>query len=252
MNSSLMPEILRSEIDDSVNIGVFSHVIDSKIFKNSRIYKDCWIVSSIMHENTFAGDGTKLDNCILNKFSRSGKYNHLYYVDLGKHTYTGQDTVIMHTKIDSFTSISWGVTIGASEHDFNRLTSHTFLYNSYDKLNGGKVYYDRFEKNTVVGSDVWIGANSTILRGVTVGDGAVIGANTVVTKEVPPYAIMVGNPAKIIKYRFSQDIVERLLRIKWWDMDDEFINKNCDLFAEYPNHNILNKIEANIIRKKGS
>jgi len=74
-----------------------------------------------------------------------------------------------------------------------------------------------------IGSDVWIGMNVTILSGVSIGHGAVIAANTVVTKDVPPYAIVAGNPGRIKKYRFSQDLIENLLRYPWWALPDETI-----------------------------
>lgn len=76
-----------------------------------------------------------------------------------------------------------------------------------------------------IGSDVWIGMNALILSGVSIGHGAVIAANTVVTKDVPPYAIVAGNPGRIKKYRFSQDIINELLRYPWWTLPDETIRK---------------------------
>lgn len=74
-----------------------------------------------------------------------------------------------------------------------------------------------------IGNDVWFGAGAIVLRGITIGDGAVIGAGAVVTKDVPPYAIVAGNPARIIRYRFEENIIVRLLATKWWDRDPEFI-----------------------------
>lgn len=243
INSDISPIIRDSKIHESVLVEPFTHIINSEINKNSKIYKESWIVETTMKENTFSGDGSKLDNCILRKYSRVGKYNHLYYVKLGKHSYTGQNTVIMHTEIGSFCSISWGVTIGASEHDFNRVTSHSFLYNKYDELYDGNDYYNRFKDKCSIGNDVWIGTNSTILRGVSIGDGAVIGANTVVTKDVEPYSIVVGNPGRRIKFRFEKHIIDRLLSIKWWNLADSIITDNCDLFSKAPNNEVLNQIE---------
>jgi acetyltransferase-like isoleucine patch superfamily enzyme len=78
----------------------------------------------------------------------------------------------------------------------------------------------------VVGNDVWIGYEALILSGVHIGDGAVIGARAVVAKDVPPYSIVVGNPARVIKYRFSPEVIEQLLELKWWDKSDEWISQN--------------------------
>lgn len=79
--------------------------------------------------------------------------------------------------------------------------------------------------DVVIGSDVWIGYDSLILSGVTIGDGAVIAARSVVTKDVPPYAIVGGNPAKVIKYRFDESTIKSLLHIKWWNWNQDKIEK---------------------------
>lgn len=85
--------------------------------------------------------------------------------------------------------------------------------------------------NVVIGNDVWIGADVTIMSGVTIGDGAVIGAHAVVAKDVPPYAIFVGNPARLARYRFDEDTVKKLLEIKWWDWPIERIKKYVNLLC---------------------
>jgi len=85
--------------------------------------------------------------------------------------------------------------------------------------------------NIVIGNDVWIGSHVTILSGVTIGDGAVVGAGSLVAKSVPPYAIVVGNPAKIIRYRFDEKTIEMLLKIQWWNWPIEKIKKNVHLLC---------------------
>lgn len=95
----------------------------------------------------------------------------------------------------------------------------------------------------VIGNDVWIAAGASILRGVTVGDGAVIGASTVVTKDVPPYAIVVGNPGKILRMRYNEEIVERLLKLKWWDFPDDIIRKNLKLFQAELTMDVIEALE---------
>lgn len=97
----------------------------------------------------------------------------------------------------------------------------------------------------VIGNDVWIGLNALILSGVSIGDGAVIGANAVVTKDVPPYAIVAGNPARIVKYRFDEERIQKLLEIAWWNWPDEniqeavplLVSNQIDLFIKYYEEN---------------
>ena len=87
----------------------------------------------------------------------------------------------------------------------------------------------------VIGNDVWVGMNVIIMRGVTIGDGAVIAAGSVVTADVEPYSIAGGIPAKHIRYRFSKEIIESLLEIRWWDWPEEKIRKNVHLFYDIEN-----------------
>jgi acetyltransferase-like isoleucine patch superfamily enzyme len=82
--------------------------------------------------------------------------------------------------------------------------------------------------DVIIGSDVWIGSHVTIMSGVKIGHGAVIAANSHIVKDVPPYAMVGGNPARVIKYRFTEAQIEKLLNIKWWDWDDEKINENLE------------------------
>lgn len=90
----------------------------------------------------------------------------------------------------------------------------------------------------IIGNDVWIGRSATILDGVCIGNGAIVAANSVVTKNVPPYAIVAGNPAKIVKYRFSEDIIHKLNTIKWWYWDKETILQNQDFFESSSLHGL--------------
>lgn len=90
-------------------------------------------------------------------------------------------------------------------------------------------YHDMGGRGKItIGNDVWIGVNCAILSGVTIGDGAIIGMHTVVSKDVPPYAVAVGSPMVIKRYRFPQDIIDKLLKIKWWEWDDKTIRERVD------------------------
>ena len=119
----------------------------------------------------------------------------------------------------------------------------------------GHIYLDNFNTfngqghpstkgNIVVGNDVWIADNVTIMSGITINDGAIIANNSHIVKDVEPYSLVGGNPAKIIKYRFNTNQIEQLLKIKWWDWDDSKINENIKLLC---NENIDDFINKNIV-----
>ncbi len=154
-------------------------------------------------------------------------------VSVGLETYgVGERTVLLfrdddRVVIGKYCSVAYGVTIVASgEHNYQGIANFPFA-----AMLKGDIDRDTFSKGPVrIGNDVWIGANATILSGVIVGDGAVIAAGSVVTKPVPPFAIVGGVPARIIKYRFPGETIEQLLRVKWWDWSPEQIEQNMDLF----------------------
>ncbi len=226
-----------------------NEIINSKIDPTSQIYLGARVKNSFLGTNTIVGNFSRVDNSRLNDFCRINRNNHIFETTMGKHTYTGMNTVVMHAEVGSFCSISWSVSIGGAHHDFTRISQHAFLYNKWDRLRpkNTKIPYNRFSKQLKIGSDVWIGSGAAIMRGVSVGTGAVIGANSVVTKDIPPYAIVVGNPAKIIKYRFDDDIITLLLKLKWWEMDDSFITDHFHLLSEHPTKEIL----QSLLQKKG-
>lgn len=91
--------------------------------------------------------------------------------------------------------------------------------------------YTEFKRQIEIGNDVWIGDSVLILDGVKIGDGAVLAAGAVVTADVPPYAIVGGVPAKVIRYRFNEDEIEHLIKLKWWDKSEQWIKENAHLFS---------------------
>lgn len=155
-------------------------------------------------------------------------------VEMGNYSYIGRGTIIHNTTIGKFCSISDFCVIGLPGHSTNTLSTSP-LFSSIS--NGTKSSW--VNKNmphtpvdVKIGNDVWIGYRAIIPVNVTVGDGAVIAAGAVVTKDVPPYAVVGGVPAKVIKYRFSQDVIEKLLDLRYWDRPDEEIKKNINLFQK--------------------
>ncbi|QUC06111.1 CatB-related O-acetyltransferase [Aggregatibacter sp. oral taxon 513] len=129
--------------------------------------------------------------------------------EIGDYSYLHKG-MFKNTKIGRYCSIATGVKIGLDNHPINWLSTHPFQY--------ADSYTNFLPKRTHIGNDVWLGADVIILSGLTIGDGAIIGAGSVVTKDIPPYAIAVGAPAKVIKYRFEQDIISKLLKLKWWEL----------------------------------
>ncbi|EEZ3212464.1 CatB-related O-acetyltransferase [Escherichia coli] len=141
-------------------------------------------------------------------------------------------------RIGRFCSIASNVKIMGGNHPLNRFTTHMMTYNGeFDKF-----AMSEFERswtlkpfitkpeNPIIGNDVWIGNDVVLKGGIAIGDGAVIAANSVVTKDVPPYAIVAGVPAKIIRFRFDSNVIDELLRIKWWNYNYSDLpdNNKCD------------------------
>lgn len=205
--------------------------------------KNIETVDSVIPGSAKIGDETILLNTRLGEMCMVGRFSKMAYSQMNDLSYIGDYSVVINSTIGKFSSISWGVTIGPEDHDYRKITSHSFLYSTKAFTLVDKKRYSPFERDCVIGNDVWIGCNATILRGVTIGDGAVIGANSLVNKDVPPYAIVGGTPARVLKYRFTEDIIERLLTIKWWDMPVALISENADLFNTEPSHSVLDKIQ---------
>ncbi len=157
-------------------------------------------------------------------------------VQIGDYTYVSDFTILYNVKIGKFCSIANFCGVGMLDHNYKNVSSHYFLEKKkYGFLKDDKKIKD---KNTQIGNDVWIGFNSIIKSGVKISDGAIVGAGSVVLKDVPAYAIVAGVPAKIIKYRFSEEIIQKLKIIKWWEWEFLKIKSRLDDF-----YNIENFIE---------
>ncbi|MCM0083487.1 CatB-related O-acetyltransferase [Geomonas sp. Red32] len=142
--------------------------------------------------------------------------------------------------VGSFCSIARNVSMQEYNHRIDRCSSYFFAGNVF----GGNQSEDMVSRGPIViGNDVWIGSQVVVVSGAVIGDGAVIGANSVVTGTIPPYAIAAGSPAKVIKYRFDQEIVDRLLALKWWEWDDDRISRNREFFLNPMSHELLDQVK---------
>jgi len=160
---------------------------------------------------------------------------------IGYASYTAPNAKIINTKIGKYSCIGPEVDIIFGEHPTSTIVSiHPAFFSQ--RKQAGFTYVDdsKFEEfrfadekhSVVIGNDVWIGKRVMILEGVTIGDGAIVAAGAVVVKDVPPYAIVGGVPAKVIKYRFSEEEIVFLLKFKWWDKDEKWIEKHANLFSD--------------------
>ena len=153
---------------------------------------------------------------------------------IGDYSYIAYNSNISNTTIGKFCSIGPNFLCGWGIHPLNGISTAPMFY-STRKQNGitlSKVDKIEERKQIVIGNDVFIGANVTVLDGVTIGDGAVIGAGAVVSKDIPPYAVAVGCPIKIIKYRFDVEKIEALKRIKWCEFDEDRLKEVEQLFFD--------------------
>lgn len=142
------------------------------------------------------------------------------------HSYLNRGTTINYASIGAYCSIGSDVLIGVRKHPTDMISTHPAFYanNKAFETYADRMYCDELP-NIEIGNDVWIGSKSTVLGNIRIGDGAVVAYGSVVTKDVPPYAIVGGVPARIIKYRFDKEIIDRLLEIKWWELSDDFFKK---------------------------
>jgi acetyltransferase-like isoleucine patch superfamily enzyme len=179
--------------------------LENKIrFKNSIIDKGCCIdTKTIIHPNVHL-----LENSIINNS------------EIHSYTYLGKNCLVQNTSIGKYCSIANEVLIGLGKHPIDLFSTSPLFYRKINLLQISIINQDadvEEYKPISIGNDVWIGTRVLIMDGVSIGHGAVIAANSVVTKDVPPYAIVGGVPAKIIKYRFENQKNGLLLQAEWWE-----------------------------------
>lgn len=188
-------------------------------FPNPNIPSLCYIKNVVKNPNIIVGDYTYYDD--VDGADQFEKHVTHFYDFIG-------DKLI----IGKFCAIAKGVefVMNGANHRMDAVTTYPFYIMGGDW--GGAIAPVKDELplkgDTVVGNDVWIGQNVTVMPGVHIGDGAIIGTNSTVASDIPPYAIAVGNPCKVVKYRFEPELIDYLLQIQWWNWDIEKIERNMD------------------------
>jgi len=168
-------------------------------------------------------------NTVLGKKAKLTEETKLGSCEVGPFSYIGYRSNFTFTEIGSFCSIGPEVICGLGKHPVDFVSTYPGFYS---KEPTGSVWFGahhefKEQNKTVIGSDVWIGARAVIIGGVTIGTGAIVAAGSVVTKDVPPYAIVGGVPAKIIRFRFNEMMIQQLLNSKWWKCSEDELKRLC-------------------------
>ena len=179
-------------------------------------------------------DDVILEETTLGAYTHIQAHSVLYDVAVGDYSYFAGYNQVYYANIGKFCSVASYARINATNHPTNeRIAQHHFTYRS-KRFGFGENDADFFSRRKgrliIVGNDVWIGHNAIIMPGLKIGNGAVIGAGAVVTKDVEPYTIVAGVPAKKINKRFDDDLIERIERTKWWDWDHQTLKERLPDF----------------------
>ena len=174
----------------------------------------------------------RIENSNISKKAKVYRFAKLNHVQLGDYSYIGPGASIVYAKIGKFCSIAGECCVGMGTHPMNFISTSPIFISPTNSTGYKWVDEHLFEeyKEVHIGNDVWIGSRALILGGVRIGDGAVVGAGAVVTKDVPPYAIVGGVPAKVIKYRFDEDTIKKLEKLQWWNWKDNILKNNIQFF----------------------
>ena len=174
-----------------------------------------------------------LRDCDIDKTARVGMASNCIRVKMGRYSYMGFYNSICDTTIGSFCSIASYCAIGGGRHPLDAVSTSPVFYAGHNSM---KINFSNIPEpenvGVEIGNDVWIGEAAFINDGVKVGTGAVIGAHSVVMKDVPPYAIVAGAPAKVLRYRFDEETIKHLLESRWWEWSDDELAKNAEFFDD--------------------
>lgn len=189
--------------------------------------------------------GCKIGNSDFGPWTEVGEDSVILNSTFGAYSYCTRLCDIANTTVGKFANIAAMVRIGPTDHPMTRASLHHFLYRSGDYWPDAEPDADFFAaraaRRTVIGHDTWIGHGAVVKPEVTVGNGAVIGAGSVVTKDVAPYTIVAGNPARVIRRRFPEEIGHAMDRLAWWDWDHETLRTALPDFRALPAEHFLAK-----------
>jgi acetyltransferase-like isoleucine patch superfamily enzyme len=175
-------------------------------------------------------------NSRLGNFNKIGHFVRLTNVTIGDYTYVANAAALTNCTVGSFSSIGPEAFIGLGIHPSSKfISTHPVFYSpAWDRMGLRAANFEE-SSGIEIGSDVWVGARAIIMDGVRVGDGAIVAAGAVVTADVPSYAIFAGVPARLIRFRFSEEEIVMLTRLKWWDRPYSWIKANKNYLVDVRN-----------------
>lgn len=180
-------------------------------------------------------EGVQQRGCTFGRYTEVGAYSYLESSTLGDYSYCGQFCFFQNAEVGAFANIAAAVRLGPTMHPMDRPTQHHFTYRrrlyGFDERDDEAFFAWRAAQRLVVGHDTWLGHGAIVMPNVEVGTGAVVGAGAVVTRDVPPYTVAVGVPARVVKRRFSESIAERLIALAWWEWPHEVIRERLADFS---------------------
>jgi phosphonate metabolism protein (transferase hexapeptide repeat family) len=189
----------------------------------------------IINSKGLIGQRVFLNNVALGEYTEIGDDSHFEQVEFGAFSYCGPRCIIQNSKILNFSNIAAHVRIGPTDHPMDRPTLHHFTYRrrlyGFAEEDDQEFFYARSCRITILGHDTWLGHNVIVKPGITIGNGAVVGSGSVVTKDLPPYSVSVGVPAKVIRFRFLPEEIQALEEIQWWHWNWAMIKKRVKDFS---------------------
>lgn len=202
----------------------------------------------LLGPNPLINDSAQVRNCSFGAYVEVGARTQLLEVRMDDYSYVVNDTDIAYASIGKFCSIASHVRINPGDHPMERVSQSHFTYRASayfeDASDEAELFARRRSRPVTIGHDVWIGHGAIILSGRTIGVGAVIGAGAIVTKDVPDYSIVVGNPASVLRMRFSEAVIIALRNLQWWNWPHDKLRTALEDFRSLPVDEFCDKYAA--------